>query len=67
MRKKKSLLIVWISTFILFTSLVFFVIGCHSDYLVRNIFKYLALVVLIISFITLLIGIRYLIKYKRRR
>ena len=67
MRKKKSLLIVWISTFILFTSLVFFVIGCHSDYLVRNIFKYLALVVLIISFITLLIGIRYLIKYKRRK
>lgn len=67
MNKKKSLLIIWVSAFILFTSLVFYVIGCNSDYLVKNIFKLISLIVLIISIISLIVGIISLIKNKHRR
>lgn len=67
MNKKKSLLLIWISTFILFTSLVFYVIGCNSNYLVKNIFKLISLIVLIISVLSLIIGIVSLIKNKHRK
>lgn len=67
MKKKKSLIIVWISSFILFTFLVFFIIGLNTDYLVKNIFKYISLCLVIISSIFLIYGLYILIKYRRRR
>lgn len=65
--KKKSILIIWISLFVLFTSLVFYIIGCNSNYLIKNTFKYISLVILIISIISLILGIIYLLKNKRRQ
>lgn len=67
MNKKKSILIIWISLFVLFTSLVFYIIGCNSNYLIKNTFKYISLVILIISIISLILGIIYLLKNKRRQ
>ncbi len=67
MNKRKSLLITWFSTLVLFTFLVFFIIGLNSGYLVNKIFKYVSLSLVIISFIFLIIGLVNLIKYKHRR
>ena len=67
MNKKKSILIIWISLFVLFTSLVFYIIGCNSNYLIKNTFKCISLVILIISIISLILGIIYLLKNKRRQ
>ena len=53
MNKKKSILLIWGSLVLLFTSLVFFIIGLNSDYLVKSIFKYVTLVIALISIINL--------------
>lgn len=65
--KKKYLVMSWISLILMFTFLTFFVIGIHSDYLVKNIFKNMALIFMIISFICLIYSIIKLIKLKRRK
>lgn len=67
MNKKKSLLLSWISLIILFTSLVFYIIGCNSDYLVTNTFKLISQIIFIISIICLIIGIIFLIRNKHRK
>ena len=67
MNKKKSLILIWMSLFIFFTCLVFYIIGCNSNYLVKSIFKLITLIILIISFVTLVVGIIGLIKNKHRR
>lgn len=67
MNKKKSLIIIWISSFVLFTFLVFFAIGLNSDYLEKNNFKYISLGIVILSLILFVFGIVNLIKYKNRR
>ena len=67
MNKKKSILLIWGSLVLLFTSLVFFIIGLNSDYLVKSIFKYVTLVIALISIINLFWGIFILIKHKHRK
>ncbi len=66
-RKKRGVLITWISLFILFTSLVFFIIGCNSDYLVKDIFRRLALAITILAFLSLIYGIFLIKKYWYRK
>lgn len=66
-RKKRGVLITWISLFILFTSLVFFIIGCNSDYLIKDIFRRLALAITILAFLSLIYGIFLIKKYWYRK
>ena len=66
-RKKRGVLITWISLFILFTSLVFFIIGCNSDYLVKDIFRRLALAITILAFLSLIYGVFLIKKYWYRK
>ena len=66
-RKKRGVLITWISLFILFTSLVFFIIGCNSDYLVKDIFRRLALAITILAFLSLIYGLFLIKKYWYRK
>ena len=66
-RKKRGVLITWISLFILFTSLVFFIIGCNSNYLVKDIFRRLALAITILAFLSLIYGIFLIKKYWYRK
>ena len=61
-KKKKGIIILWISLFTLFTFLVFFIIGTHTDFLVKNVYKIIALVLTILSFITVILGIYLIIK-----
>lgn len=65
--KKKGIIITLFSLFMIFTSLVLFVIGVNSNTLINNTLKYIFLGILILSFLMLLLGIRNLFKYKRRR
>lgn len=67
MNKKKYIIMGWISFGVLFTFLTFYVIGLHTDYLVTSIFKNIALVLVIISFICLIYSMIKLVKLKRRR
>lgn len=65
-KKKKSMLVIWISLFVMITFLVFFVIGCNSSYLVNNIFKVISFILVIVSFISLLVGVYLISKNKHR-
>ena len=65
--KKRGLIIVWISLFVIFTFLVFYVVGVHSDLLVNKLFKIISLVLVVLGILFLLVGIFLLIKYKYRR
>lgn len=38
-KKKSGILTIWLSLFMFFTFLTFFIIGTNSDYLVKNVFK----------------------------
>lgn len=67
MNKKKYIIMGWISFGVLFTFLTFYVIGLHTDYLVTSIFKNIALVLVIISYICLIYSMIKLVKLKRRR
>ena len=60
--RKKGIILLWISIFIIFTSLTFFVIGCNSDYLVNNIAKRFALTFLILAILLLVYSIFLLIE-----
>lgn len=65
--KKKGTLLILISLFLIFTSLVFFIIGCNSDTLVSDTNRRVALTILILSGILLIYSIFILIRYKHRR
>lgn len=66
-KKKRGIIIIWISLFILFTFIVFFIIGNNSSYLVNNIFKLISLILIIISIITLIIGLYLTISNNKHR
>ena len=65
--KKKGTVLLLVSLFLIFTSLVFFVIGCNSDRLIRDINRRLALTILILCVILLIYSIFLLIRFKYRR
>lgn len=65
--KKKGTILILLSLFLMFTSLVFFIIGCNSDNLINDINRRLALTILILSIILLIYSIFILIRYKYRR
>ena len=60
-QKKSGILILWISLFIFFTFLVFYIIGNNTDYLVKNIFKNISLILIILSVIDFIIGLIFII------
>ena len=60
-KKKSGILILWISLFIFFTFLVFYIIGNNTDYLVKNIFKNISLILIILSVIDFIIGLIFII------
>lgn len=62
--KKKGLILLWISIFVIFTSLTFFVIGCNSSYLVNEFAKRFALMILILALILLGYSIFLLIRFR---
>lgn len=66
-RKKKGLIISWISLFVGMSSLVLYVIGRHSSLLIKPVLKYIFLVLTILAIIFLGIGIYLIIKGKKRR
>ena len=65
--KKKGTIGIWISTILVFTCLVIYVIGCNSSYLFNNIIKYISLGILILSSINLLFSIIVTVKYRKRK
>ena len=62
--KKKGIILLWVSIFVIFTSLTFFVIGCNSDYLVGNMSKRFALMFLILAIILLAYSIFLIIRFR---
>ena len=60
-KKKSGILILWISLFIFFTFLVFYIIGNNTDYLVKNIFKNISLILIILSVRGFIIGLIFII------
>ena len=64
---KKGIILLWISIFVIFTSLVFFVIGCNSSYLVTDIFKRISLTFLILAVLLLIYSIFLIIRYRFSR
>lgn len=65
--KKKGIILLLSSLFLIFTSLVFFIIGCNSNYLISDINRRLVLTVLILSIILLIYSIFLLIRFRYRR
>ena len=65
--RKKGIILLWISIFIIFTSLTFFVIGCNSNYLVNNIAKRFALSFLILAILLFAYSIFLLIRFRFSR
>lgn len=65
--KKKGTVLLLSSLFLIFTSLVFFIIGCNSDKLISDINRRLALTILILSVILLIYSVFLLIRFKYRR
>lgn len=65
--KKKGIILLWGSLFVLITFLVFYIIGCNSSYLVNKVFKNISLFIVITMFIVFIISLYLLIKHKKRR
>jgi len=65
--KKKGIIITLFSLFMIFTSLVLFIIGTNSNTLISDTLKYVFLGILVLSILLLIFGVRLLVKYKRRR
>lgn len=65
--KKKGTILILLSLFLIFTSLVFFIIGCNSDTLISDTNRRVALTILILSIILLIYSIFILIRYRYRR
>ena len=61
--KKKGTVLLLSSLFLIFTSLVFFIIGCNSDKLISDINRRLALTILILSVILLIYSVFLLIRF----
>ena len=61
---KKGIIFLWISIFVIFTSLTFFVIGCNSSYLVTEILKRTALTFMILAIILLIYSIFLIIRFR---
>ena len=66
-KKKSGILTIWLSLFMFFTFLTFFIIGTNSDYLVKNVFKNISLLLMMISIISLITGIVLVINYKHHK
>ena len=64
--KKRGIIFLWISLFIIFTSLVFLVIGCNSNYLISDINKRISLGIMILGIILLGYSLFLIIRYKYR-
>lgn len=62
--RKKGIILLWISVFIIFTSLTFFIIGCNSTYLITDILRRIALGILILSVILLAYSIFLLVRFR---
>ena len=62
--RKKGIIFLWVSIFFIFTSLVFFIIGCNSNYLITDFFKRLALTILILAVILLIYSIFLIIRFR---
>ena len=62
--KKRGIIFLWISLFIIFTSLVFLVIGCNSNYLISDINKRISLGIMILGIILLGYSLFLIIRYK---
>ena len=62
--RKKGIIFLWVSIFFICTSLVFFVIGCNSNYLITDFFKRLALTILILAVILLIYSIFLIIRFR---
>ncbi len=65
--KKRGIVLIWVSVFLIFSFLVLFVIGLNSDYLIKTIFKNIALFVVVLAVVGLIFGIVLRVKYKYRR
>ena len=65
--KKKGIVLLFSSLFLIFTSLVFFIIGCNSTRLISDINKRLSFAILILSVILLIYSIFLLIRFRYRR
>ena len=62
--KKKGIIFLWVSIFIIFTSLTFFIIGCNSSYLVTDIFRRIALAILILACILFAYSILLIVRFR---
>lgn len=62
--KKKGIIFLWVSIFIIFTSLTFFIIGCNSSYLVTDIFRRIALAILILACILFAYSIFLIVRFR---
>src|SRR5690625_5170964 len=62
--RKKGIIFLWVSIFIIFTSLVFYIIGKNSSYLVTDFYKRLALTVLILAIILLIYSVFLIIRFR---
>ncbi len=62
--KKKGIILLWISIFVIFTSMTFFVIGCNSSYLVNDLAKRFALMFLILAIILMIYSIFLIIRFR---
>lgn len=65
--KKRGIIFLWISLFVIFTSLVFLVIGCNSSYFVSDINKRISLGVMIIGIIWFIYSLFLIIRYRYRK
>ena len=62
--RKKGIILLWVSIFVIFTSLTFFIIGCNSTYLVTDILRRISLGILILSVILLGYSIFLLVRFR---
>ena len=65
--KKRGIMFLWISLFVIFTSLVFLVIGCNSSYLISDINKRISLGVMILGIIWFIYSLFLIIRYRYRK
>ena len=62
--KKKGIILLLISIFIIFTSLVFFIIGLNSNYLVTDLIWRIILTILILAILLLIYSIFLLVRFR---
>ena len=62
--RKKGIILLWISIFVIFTSLTIFIIGTNSSYLINDLAKQISLAVLILATILMAYSIFLLIRFR---